>query len=282
MYYPGCSVKDYAKRYEETALCILKILGIELIELNRWNCCGVVYEYSADALIQHIAPLRNLIRAQEFMESIGDNRLITLCSMCYNTLKKINEIVINDSEKLDTLSKYMDDEPKYNCGIEVKHILELIIDDNIIGFNKIKGMIKRNLSKLKVASFYGCALLRPKGIGIDDHEDPYILHNLINSLGAKPVKFPYEKKCCGSYNIVYDRGIVEKIVSEIVYAAVRWGANLIITPCSLCHYNLNLVRNKFNMPTIYFTELMAYAIGLDDKIPEETLLILEGKINGGG
>lgn len=281
MYYPGCSVKDYAKVYEETALSVLKLFNVELVELDRWNCCGVVYENAMDAVMQHVAPLRDLIRAQEFMSVIGDNRLVTLCSMCYNTLKKVNEIVINDSEKLKNLCDYMDDEPKYNCGVDVKYILELIIDDGIIGLNKISGNIKRDLKNLKVAPFYGCAILRPKGIGIDDPEDPHVLSDLISSLGAKPIKFPYEKKCCGSYNVVYDRSIVERTVGEIVKAAFRWGADIIITTCPLCHYNLNLVKGKFNIPTIYFTELMAYALGVDDKIPLETLLILKGKFGGG-
>ncbi|MEM0084752.1 MAG: heterodisulfide reductase-related iron-sulfur binding cluster [Candidatus Methanomethylicia archaeon] len=281
MYYPGCSVKDYAKVYEETALSVLKLFNVELVELNRWNCCGVVYEHATDAIMQHIASLRDLIRAQEFMNDIGDNRLVTLCSMCYNTLKKVNEIVINDSEKLKNLCDYMDDEPKYNCGVDVKYILELIVDDSIIGLNKISSNVKRDLKSLKVAPFYGCAILRPKGIGIDDPEDPHILSDLISSLGAKPIKFPYEKKCCGSYNVVYDRSIVERTVSEIVKAASRWGADIIITTCPLCHYNLNLVKSKFNIPTIYFTELMAYALGIDDKIPPETLLILRSKFGGG-
>jgi heterodisulfide reductase subunit B len=281
MYYPGCSVKDYAKSYEDSAIAILKLFDVELVELDRWNCCGVVYEYSADAVMQHVAPLRDLIRAQEFMGKVGDNRLITLCSMCYSTLKKVNEIVTSDPEKLDNLSKYMDDEPRYNCGVDVKHVLEIILDDNIIGLKKVRGAVKRDLSKLKVAPFYSCSLLRPRGIGIDDPEDPHILSDLISSLGAKPIKFPYEKRCCGSYNVVYDRSMVERTVGEIVRAAGRWGADMIITACPLCHYNLNIVRNKFNIPTLYFTELMAYAMGLDEKLSQETLSIFKSKIGGG-
>jgi len=281
MYYPGCSVKDYAKSYENSAIAVLKLFDVELVELDRWNCCGVVYEYSADAVMQHVAPLRDLIRAQEFMSKIGDNRLVTLCSMCYSTLKKVNEIVTSDSEKLNNLSEYMDDEPRYNCGVDVKHVLEIILDDSIMGLKRIKEAVKRDLSNLRIASFYSCSLLRPKGIGIDDPEDPHILLDLISSLGAKPIKFPYEKRCCGSYNVVYDRSIVERTVMEIVKAAGRWGADMIITVCPLCHYNLNIVRNKFNIPTIYFTELMAYAMGLDETLSKETLSIFKSKIGGG-
>jgi len=281
MYYPGCSVKDYAKSYEDSAIAVLKLFDVELVELDRWNCCGVVYEYSADAVMQHVAPLRDLIRAQEFMSKIGDNRLVTLCSMCYSTLKKVNEIVTSDSEKLNNLSEYMDDEPRYNCGVDVKHVLEIILDDSIMGLKRIKEAVKRDLSNLRIASFYSCSLLRPKGIGIDDPEDPHILLDLISSLGAKPIKFPYEKRCCGSYNVVYDRSIVERTVMEIVKAAGRWGADMIITVCPLCHYNLNIVRNKFNIPTIYFTELMAYAMGLDETLSKETLSIFKSKIGGG-
>ena len=281
MYYPGCSVKDYAKSYENSAIAVLELFDVELVELDRWNCCGVVYEYSADAVMQHVAPLRDLIRAQEFMSKIGDNRLVTLCSMCYSTLKKVNEIVTSDSEKLNNLSEYMDDEPRYNCGVDVKHVLEIILDDSIMGLKRIKEAVKRDLSNLRIASFYSCSLLRPKGIGIDDPEDPHIMLDLISSLGAKPIKFPYEKRCCGSYNVVYDRSIVERTVMEIVKAAGRWGADMIITVCPLCHYNLNIVRNKFNIPTIYFTELMAYAMGLDETLSKETLSIFKSKIGGG-
>ena len=96
-YYPGCTLKSTAQNFEDTTLAVSEALGINLIELPRWNCCGTVYSLASDDLMHHLAPIRNLIRVQE----MGCNEVTTLCSMCYNTLEQANQLVRNDPEKLE-------------------------------------------------------------------------------------------------------------------------------------------------------------------------------------
>jgi len=271
MYFPGCALKSTAEDYEKTAIAVAEKLGVELLELERWNCCGVVFNVAADAVMHHIAAVRDLIRAQEMGRKLNDNRLVTICSMCYSTLKRVNQIVKDDPEKLRNINEFMDEEEDYEGNIEVIHLLQVFKD--LVGYDKIKEKVSRRMEKIKAAPFYGCALLRPKEVSIDDPEDPKIMEELIEALGAEAVKFPYEIKCCSSYNVIYDRKITEETAAEIQRAAERWGANIIVTTCPLCHYNLNTSKRKNGIPTIYFTELMAYAFGLEETLSPETLKI---------
>ncbi|MFQ5722682.1 MAG: heterodisulfide reductase-related iron-sulfur binding cluster, partial [Candidatus Aminicenantales bacterium] len=102
-YYPGCTLKSNAKNFEESTLCSLKSLGVEVEELPRWNCCGTVFSLATDDLIHHVAPIRNLIRVKE----TNSSQVMTLCAMCYNTLTRANERVKSDPDSLDKINKFM-------------------------------------------------------------------------------------------------------------------------------------------------------------------------------
>ena len=266
-YYPGCSLKDKAKGFEKSAMAVAEELGAKLRELERWNCCGTVYSLTEDNLMKQLAPLRNLIRARDQ----GYDEVYTLCSMCYNTLKRANELVKNDQEKLDKINAFMDEEEDYEGSVEVKHFLELIPED--FSWNKISEAVESPLNVLNIAPYYGCMLLRPKGIEIDDPNNPSILDNLIEALGGNPVSYPYETECCGSYNTVERKDVVTSKTKTIVGSARENGADLMITSCPLCHFNLDQRQsdlskeepNFANVPTLYFTQLMAVAYGRIDE-----------------
>ena len=121
LYYPGCTLKSKARNLGDTAIAAMAVLGIELEELSRWNCCGAVHSLADDDLIHLVAPVRILIRAMEQ----GGDKLVTLCSMCYNTLARANRIMRNDEEKQKTINLFMDEEPDYNGGVEIVHLLSL-------------------------------------------------------------------------------------------------------------------------------------------------------------
>ena len=124
-YYPGCSLKDTAKGFEESAVKVSEDLGVKLTELTRWNCCGTVYSLTDDNLMKQLGPVRNLIRARDE----GADALYTLCSMCDNTLKRTNALVKRDSDKLDKINNFMDQENDYEGNVEVRHYLELLRDE---------------------------------------------------------------------------------------------------------------------------------------------------------
>jgi len=233
-YYPGCTLKNHAKNFEDSAICSLNTIGVEVDELKRWNCCGTVFSLTTDDLIHHVAPIRNLIRAKE----ANYDKVMTLCSMCYNTLKRANERVKSDPDSLDVLNNFMDREKiQYEGDVEVFHLLELLKDE--IGFESLAKKIVKPLKKLKIASYYGCLLVRPKEIGLDDMENPTILEDLMATLGADPVDFPYKTECCGAYQTVDRPDIIADRTNRILTSARDHGAEIVVVSCPLCAFNLD-------------------------------------------
>lgn len=262
-YFPGCTLKTTAKELEKSALAIAEALGLDIRELQNWNCCGTVYSLASDDLIKQLASIRNLTRAQ----SLGYKTIVALCSMCYNTLAQSNLLVKNNGEKLKKINEFMSEEEGYRGEVEVKHFLSILKE---FGLENIKQAVKNPLSKLKVACYYGCLLLRPKVVGIDNCEQPHILEELVSSLGAKPVAFPYQVECCGSYHTAVKPEIVARRTYRILENARENNADLVITSCPLCYFNLKdrqrdvkrLYPGFKKMPVFYFTELMADALGI--------------------
>lgn len=259
-YYPGCTLKTNAKEFEETAIKSFDRIGIKLDELKKWYCCGTVYSLATDNLMYRIAAIRNLIKAKEE----GYNKLVTLCSMCYNTLKQANLMAKNDEEAMYKINSFMDDEPDYDGSVEVLHPLELLKER----LEEIKGKVVKPLNK-KYACYYGCLLLRPKEIAIDDYENPSIMEKLVEALGGSVVNFPLKNECCGSYNIASNKEAVIERCYRIVTNARSNGADAIITSCPLCHFNLKEMQEEVKkihadfveMPVYYFSQIMEEAFG---------------------
>ena len=267
-YYPGCSLKTKTKNFEDSSIASMTALGIDLKELPRWNCCGAVYSLADDDLIHQVAPVRNLIRVKE----IGQDKMTTLCSFCFNTLKRANLLMRNDAGKRQTLNSFMDDEIDYNGEVAVVHLLEVLRDD--IGWKNISNKLKVSLKNLKIAPYYGCNLLRPQEIAIDQGERPTILHHLVQSLGAEPIDFPFATKCCSSFQAVGNREAALDSAWNILSSAVRWQAEALVLSCPLCDFNLageqEELKRKYHdfegLPILYFSQLLTLALGLDPKL----------------
>ena len=280
LYFPGCTLKTAAENFEITAMETAKVLGINLVEIEDWVCCGTVHSLTTDDLMHHLAPTRILIRAQEMGKQMGlrgeDGCLLfTLCSMCYNTLSQLNEFVKESPDKLEVINAFMDEEPDYEGKVKVLHLLELYKQ---IGVERIKEKVIAPLVGLKVAPYYGCLLLRPKKVSIDNLEDPTIMEDLIKALGAEPVDNPYKSKCCGTFHTVDKPYLVANLAYKILTYARRAGAEAIVLSCPLCAFNLEnrqedikeLYPDFQRMPVFYFTQLMAIAFGLGDLCRFET------------
>lgn len=274
-YYPGCTLKTKAKNFEDSAIAVAKELGIDFIELPRWNCCGVVASLVSDDLMRLLAPIRNLIRVQEMNKSglIKDEyRLVTLCAMCFNTLKRANLRVKENPDDLKNINDFMDREEEcYNGGVEVVHFLEILRDT---GFENVHEKVKKPLKNLKIAPYYGCLLLRPKEVGIDDPEAPTIQEELLKALGAEVIDNPYKKVCCGSYQTVHNKYAVASLSYDILTHAMQGGADAITTSCPLCAFNLDNRQKEViekhpdftKIPVFYFTQIMAIAFGLEEDV----------------
>ncbi len=263
-YFPGCTCKADALPFEVSAKAIMRELGYDLAEWDRWTCCGTVHSMASDDLIHHLGTARNLIRVQEE----GSDRMVTVCSMCYATMSLSARMFDEDPEKMAKLNDFLYDEVDYKGGIRVMHLLELLRDD--LGFDAVKERVKRPLKGLRVAPYYGCTLVRPEEVGIDDREQPTVMDDLLRALGATVVDSPFKVECCGSYETVNRPDLVAEKCHRILSDAVGRGADLVITSCPLCEFNLddrqdnisNIAPNFPGIPVLYFSSLVALAFDL--------------------
>ena len=246
----------------------MEALGFKLDEVPRWNCCGAVYSLADDDLIHQVAPVRNLIRVKKQ----GKTELVTLCAFCLNSLKRANLLMRQDVEKRNTLNAFIDEGIDYSGEVKVVHLLEVLRDD--IGWEALSQKVKLPLQGLKAAPYYGCTLLRPREIAIDNVEDPAILRDFLKALGAGPVDFPESTRCCGSYQVVSSPGDIAEYARPILNSALSHGAEALVLTCPLCDYNLDRGQKELikkgsgfkEMPLFYFTQLLALALGLGPQV----------------
>jgi len=270
-YYPGCSLKTKALGYERSAMDCAKALGFEMHEIATWNCCGSSFPLTKDNLMGLAGPTNILLEAEQHcQEREIDAKLITLCSFCYNTLKRTDFAFREEPKKLETLNAFL--KRKYEGSVKVVHYLEYLRD--VIGFDNLAKMVKRDMSQIRVAPYYGCLLLKPKKeIALDDPEEPVILHDFLEAIGCQVVDFPGQVDCCGSYLIMRDPEKVLELSHNILQEANDYGAQALVTACPLCQSNLDRSEGERRgadhflgvqgMPIFYFTQLLAVALGLD-------------------
>ncbi len=267
-YYPGCTLKTKAKNLEDAAVASMAALNIDFQELPRWNCCGAVHSLADDDLIHHVAPVRDLIRVMEQ----GSRKVVTLCSMCYNTLARANLLMRGDEEKRKTINDFMDEEIDYHGEVEVVQFLNLLQDE--IGWKNLGEKIKVPLKDLKIAPYYGCTLLRPRDVSIEPPGGHKILREFLEALGATVVEFPEDALCCGSYQIISRPEAALEAAATILDSASKRGAEALVLSCPLCEFNLGkkqveILKNERipkEMPTFYFTQLLAMALGLAPEV----------------
>jgi len=267
-YYPGCTLKTRARNLEEPAVASMEALGLKLDELPRWNCCGAVYSLAEDDLIHKVAPVRNLIRVRKQ----GASELVTLCAFCLNTLKRANLLMKGDAEKRDTLNDFIDEGIAYRGEVKVVHLLEVLRDE--IGWGILAGKVRLPLRQLRLAPYYGCTLLRPREVAIDNPENPTVLGEFLKALGASPIDFPESTRCCGSYQVMNSPDAITEYARPIFNSASSHGAEALVLTCPLCDYNLGRGQRELakkqggfkEMPLFYFTQLLALALGLSPHV----------------
>lgn len=268
IYYPGCSLKVGGKHYEESLLPVFKKIGMELEELNDWNCCGATAYFSVDEFMAAAICGRNLSLAEK-----EDKNVLAPCAGCFLTMKKSNTFLKSGHEKAKKiLSDLKNNECEYRGSIEVVHPLEVFVND--IGLDKIRDLVRTKLTGLKVACYYGCQVVRPY-TDLDDPDYPTIMDQLMEAIGAEPVDYTPKTQCCGGSL----GGTLEEVGTRLNYIllkeAKRKSADVIVTLCPLCQFNLELLQDKIvkkykedvRIPILYFTQLMGLALD----IPKEDL-----------
>ncbi|MEE1318330.1 MAG: CoB--CoM heterodisulfide reductase iron-sulfur subunit B family protein, partial [Ruminococcus sp.] len=228
--------------------------------IENWQCCGGVFT-SKDEPVTKLSSVRALKWAQS-----KEQPLVSVCSACHNVLKQTNNAMQNDEEFADKVNRYMAPEEPYNGETEVYHYLEMLRD--LVGFDKIKEKVVNPLKGQKIAAYYGCLLLRPnKVMQMDDPENPSIIEDFIRAIGAEPVVYSLRNECCGGYIAMESPALAKKKSSSVVENAKSAGAEKMVTACPLCKYNL--VKNGADIPVIYFTELLAEALGVKEDTNEQ-------------
>ena len=211
-----------------------------------------------------IATKLSAIRALDYAKHNG-GKLLTLCSACHNVIKQTNHAMQTDKEFANKVNRYMAPEKSYAGEAQVYHYLEMLRD--LVGFDTIKAKVTNALKGKKIAAYYGCLLLRPNRVmQMDDPENPVIMEDFIKAIGATPVVYAKRNECCGAYISMESPALAEKSSNAIIQNAKAAGAEMIITACPLCRYNL--IKNGADIPVVYFTELLAEALGVKEDTNE--------------
>lgn len=253
-YYPGCSLHATAVEYDLSIRAVLKRLGVELIEIPDWNCCGASSAHSLNESLALALPARILALAQK-----EGNDLVVPCAGCFSRLKMAEKALREDPIKGGKIEEVVGF--KYKGGFEVRPPLDLI--GNLIGLEQLRNMIERPLSGLRLVAYYGCVLVRPpEVVQFEDPENPQLLNQLLQTLGAEPLEWSYATDCCGG-NLALTRSDLAKIlVTKLVAKAQEAGAQAMVTVCPLCQVNLEMRQKE--MPLFYFTELVGLALGVEE------------------
>ena len=258
-YYPGCTLKTKAKDLDAYGRRSAVKLGVELEEIENWQCCGAVYPQAEDEIATKLSAVRTLDAAKQKGQD-----LVTLCSACHHVLKRVNDDMRNNEYIRFRANNYMKLDTPYAGETNVIHYLEMLRD--CVGFDNIKKAVVNPLKGVKIAAYYGCLLLRPSGVmAFDDPENPSIIEDFIKAIGATPVIYSQRNECCGGYIALENKGAAQKRVDVILASAKDAGADMIITACPLCMYNLDANATTEHIPVKYFTELLAEALGVKEE-----------------
>lgn len=256
-YYPGCTLRTKAKDLDDYARASAKALGFELEEIEDWQCCGGVYPLGTDEIANKLSCVRALNAAKE-----KEQELVTVCSACHHVMKRVNDDMRNVEDIRTRANNYMELDEPYQGETEVLHFLEVLRDK--VGFDELAKKVVNPLKGQKIGAYYGCLLLRPgKILAFDNPENPKIMEDFIRAIGAEPVIYPYRNECCGGYISLKEKDMAKGMCDKITESAEGFGADMLITACPLCMYNLNK-SNKKEIPVVYFTELLAEALGVKE------------------
>jgi len=261
-YFPGCSQSGSAEEFGISAEAVCRALGIELSELQDWNCCGASSAHMTNDLLSIALPGRNLS-----MANLLSKDLLVVCAACYSRMKVAQARINGDGMTADRVSDILGADPRFNG--DIRHLLDVLVND--IGFDHIKKCMKVELKGLKAVPYYGCLLVRPAEFCFcDSVENPTDLDRLLEMIGTEVRPWSFKTDCCGGSLSLSRADIVERLVNRLFRRAEEAGANCIVTACPMCAANLEMRQKpgrlsfkiEHRMPVLYFTELLGLALGV--------------------
>jgi heterodisulfide reductase subunit B len=263
-YYPGCSLEKTQRGYDASVREVFAALGQELIEIDDWNCCGATVYMSVKETVSVAVSARNLALAERMGLDV-----VAPCSSCFTVLAKTNRILKAIPEIHRDVNQALGEGGlSYSGGTAVRHPLDILMND--VGLDAILRKQRRTLEGLKVAPYYGCQIVRPDK-SFDDHENPILMDTLFKKCGAEVVSYPLKVRCCGGMLMTTFEDTALKLNMELLECARKNGAEVIVTTCPLCHFNLEAYQEKinarygtkFSLPILYFTQLLGVVLGLE-------------------
>ena len=263
-YYPGCSLHAGAKEYDMSWRAVCQVLGIELAEMENWNCCGTVHATNMDLQVSYALAARNLTIAEEMGLEVA-----AACSGCYKNLRAADMALKKDPSLKEEMNAALSD--PFAGTTSVKHPLYIIVND--LGIDALPRMA-RPLHGLRVAPYYGCVLTRPLYLDPpDDPEYPMGMDHLLTALGAEVVPYPSKAKCCGGAVLLSHTEVAIELCARLLRQAKDLGAQCLAVACPMCQMALDgyqpriekYLGERLDMPIFYFTQLMGLALGIDEK-----------------
>lgn len=264
-YYPGCSSTGTSLEYDMSSRTICSALGINLVEVVDWNCCGSTPAHTVDHTLSAALSARNL----DQVASMGFDSCVSTCPSCIANLKTARHRM-KDADFRDNVNKLLD--KPADIQVETKSVLQILVED--YGIENIKKKVVKPLTGLTVGAYYGCILNRPAELmQFDDREHPMAMDNIMEALGATVVPFPLKVECCGASHGIPRKDVVMRLSGKLLDKAQEIGAMALVTACPLCQMNLDMRQKQINkangsthaMPIFYFTQLMGLALGLSEK-----------------
>ncbi len=262
-YFPGCSLERMAASYHVSTVETARALGVELRELEDWNCCGTTAYFHIDELLAATLCARNLAMAErEGLE------LVTPCSGCFKNMYFTRAHLQADPDLAEHVNTALaEDGLQFQGTVRVRHLIEALVQD--VGLPEIQKRVTHPLRGLRVAPYYGCQILRPRR-DHGDAEPPHFFEDLLTAIGATPVDFPLRDRCCGGSLIVTHRKAALSMVYTLLQDAVDHNADVLATVCPLCQLNLECYQRHvnrvfgtdFKVPVLYFTQLLGLALGI--------------------
>lgn len=262
-FFPGCVLEAAAKEAYIATARVARELGIELVEIPGWTCCGASHVQDVDELTATAINARNIALAEQMKLPV-----MTVCNTCTLMLRKSKHALDNGlKEKVNNIIGKTGLE--YKGTSEVTHLLWALIRD--YGLDNLQKKVVRPLKGLKVAGYYGCHILRPPQImNFEDYAKPYSLEALVEALGAEPVDFDAKLKCCGFHAVFPAEDSVHKMTGESNLSAINAGADCMVTPCPLCQMQLDMyqpegksaVKTDKDIPVLHLSQLIGLALGL--------------------
>jgi heterodisulfide reductase subunit B len=272
LYYPGCSLKSTGRAYEESLLAVCQTLGVTLDELDDWNCCGATSYMAIDETKAFALAARNLALAEEQGKAGKETPAVDLvapCAACYLVLSKAQHALEEDPATAAKITGALHAaQLAYHGRVVMRHPLDLFT--NAIGLDAIKAKVTKPLAGLKVACYYGCQIVRPYAT-FDDQYNPMTMDNIVTALGGTPVEWPLKTRCCGGSLTGTVQEVGLRLGYNLLKEAGKRGADVVITACPLCQFNLECYQDPMKaafpdhtpLPVLYFTQLMGLALGVN-------------------